>query len=117
MGTMKQAAIEVAVSEMIEFHEGRGSVRPVMINREPVEVAFAREIERLRAENDRLAMQLMEKVLDVPIAFGLRAQGHIPTIERMLADGADWDRIGIAIGWCPKTAKEHWERIVAAPTE
>lgn len=44
------------------------------------------------------------------IKFGLRAQGHIPTIQRMLACGATWDEIGQAIGWHPPTAKEWYER-------
>lgn len=49
-------------------------------------------------------------ILNAPVLFGLVAQGHIPTIERMLADGRDWDYIGGAIGWMPETAKEHYER-------
>ncbi len=44
------------------------------------------------------------------LKFGLRAQGHIPTIERMLDDGASWDAIGKAIGWHPPTAKLWYER-------
>ena len=42
------------------------------------------------------------------VTFGLVAQGHIPTVERMLGEGQSWDDIGAAIGWCPKTAEEHW---------
>jgi hypothetical protein len=46
------------------------------------------------------------------IAFGLEQQGHIPTIERILADlGSNeyaWDKIGKEIGWCPKTACYHY---------
>jgi len=52
----------------------------------------------------------LEKILNVPFLFGLKAQGHIPTIERMLSEGKDWEAIGKAIGWCPKTAQEHYER-------
>lgn len=52
----------------------------------------------------------LEKFLNVPFLFGLKAQGHIPTIERMLAEGKDWEAIGNVIGWCHKTAKEHYER-------
>lgn len=44
------------------------------------------------------------------IKFGLRAQGHIPTIDRMLAEGATWEEIGATIGWHPPTAKEWYER-------
>lgn len=41
-------------------------------------------------------------------AFGLRPQGHIPTIERMLTEGADWQQIGKAIGWDPEAAERHY---------
>jgi len=43
------------------------------------------------------------------LKFGLVQQGHVPTIERMLSEGADWVAIGKAIGWCPKTAEQHWQ--------
>ena len=43
-----------------------------------------------------------------PVIFGLKAQGHIPTVERMLAEGETWAEIGKAIGWCPKTAERHY---------
>jgi hypothetical protein len=46
----------------------------------------------------------------VRIKFGLVQQGHIPTIERMLKDGATWDEIGKEIGWYPPTAREWYER-------
>jgi hypothetical protein len=51
-----------------------------------------------------------EAVMRTPVVFGLRAQGHIPTIERMLAEGASWPEIGDAIGWCPDTAREWFKR-------
>lgn len=46
---------------------------------------------------------------NVPIAFGLVAQGHIPTIARMLIEEKSWEEIGNAIGWCSVTAKQHYE--------
>jgi hypothetical protein len=42
--------------------------------------------------------------------FGLVAQGHIPTIEAMLAKWNTWDEIGKAIGWCGDAACEHYIR-------
>lgn len=54
----------------------------------------------------------MDEILNAPIAFGLKSQGHIPTIERMLAEA--WDKIGNEIGWMPSTAREHYERITSA---
>jgi hypothetical protein len=52
----------------------------------------------------------LDALSGVKFAFGLRAQGHIPTIERMLTDGASWSAIGDAIGWCGDTAREWYER-------
>jgi len=49
----------------------------------------------------------------VRIAFGLEAQGHIPTVEAMLADGLDWPAIGRRIGWHGETAKQYYERHLA----
>lgn len=48
------------------------------------------------------------EILNAPVLFGLRAQGHIPTIERMLAEGKSWDVIGDVIGWCGETAQRHY---------
>ncbi len=53
----------------------------------------------------------LQAILDnAPVRFGLVAQGHIPKIEQMLVQGESWASIGRAIGWCPKTAKEHYDR-------
>jgi hypothetical protein len=57
------------------------------------------------------------KLLDeagATVQFGLRAQGHIPTIERMLADGRSWKSIGKEIGWDPLTAAEWYVRELVA---
>ena len=45
----------------------------------------------------------------IPV-FGLKAQGHIPTIQRMLAEGKTWEDIGREIGWDPGTAEEFYIR-------
>ena len=50
----------------------------------------------------------MDILMDTPVLFGLKQQGHLPTIERMIEDGATWEEIGKEIGWCPETAKEHY---------
>lgn len=48
----------------------------------------------------------------VKIKFGLIQQGHIETIESMLAKTGNneytWIEIGNKIGWCPKTACYHY---------
>lgn len=53
-------------------------------------------------------MEGFEQILNAPVVFGLEAQGHIPTIERMLDEQKTWDEIGKEIGWCPRTAMEHY---------
>jgi hypothetical protein len=52
--------------------------------------------------------ELLEEC-DAPVRFGLRAQGHLPTIERMLGEGATWDEIGKAIGWHGPTAERFYQ--------
>jgi hypothetical protein len=53
--------------------------------------------------------ELMKVLEGVPVQIGLRQQGHIPTVERMLAAGKSWDEIGRAIGWHGPTAKQWYE--------
>lgn len=55
-------------------------------------------------------MDDLEKILNTNICFGLVAQGKIETIERLLLKGKNWSEIGKEIGWCPATAREHYER-------
>ena len=56
---------------------------------------------------------LDEALGNARIVFGLVNQGHIPTIEKLLSEGKQWSEIGKAIGWCPTTAKEHYERYLS----
>ncbi len=49
---------------------------------------------------------------NAPVLFGLRQQGHVPTIEKMLQEGSSWETIGQAIGWCPVAAEKHYKRYV-----
>ncbi len=53
--------------------------------------------------------KLIEILGDTPVLIGLRQQGHIPTVERMVAEGRTWDEIGTAIGWDGKAAQEWYE--------
>ena len=59
----------------------------------------------------------MERLLNAEVQFGLVAQGHIPEIEAMLAEGQDWNEIGAVICWHAGTAKQHYERYLAARAE
>lgn len=51
----------------------------------------------------------IESIFNVPVLFGLESQGKIPIIQSMLAEGKTWKEIGGKIGWCPKTAEEHYK--------
>ena len=67
-----------------------------------------------------MAVDLFEyfpELAGVRVAFGLKAQGHLPTIEAMLVEGKSWVEIGAKINWCPKTAQEHYERFKAAASD
>ena len=58
---------------------------------------------------NQLFGQLETIVMSQKVKFGLFAQGHIPTIEKMLEKGNTWEEIGNAINWHGPTAKEHYE--------
>lgn len=49
---------------------------------------------------------------NIRVAFGLKQQRLVTTVGIMLANGKTWEEIGSKIGWCPKTAKEHWISIM-----
>jgi hypothetical protein len=59
-------------------------------------------------ECKQVDQKTIESLMNAPFLFGVKLQGHIPTIERMLEEGATWEQIGEEIGWCPETAKEHY---------
>lgn len=50
----------------------------------------------------------LEYLLAAPVLMGLFRQGHIPTIEQMLAEKKTWKEIGDKIGWEPETAERHY---------
>jgi hypothetical protein len=52
-------------------------------------------------------------ILNVEVVFGLVAQGHIPTIEYLLASGEGWAYIGKVIGWEPDTVRRHYKAYLA----
>lgn len=58
--------------------------------------------------------EAIEKFLNCPVVFGLEAQGHIQTVESMLADGKGWEEIGKAINWDGDTAEKFYQRYLAA---
>lgn len=55
-----------------------------------------------------------EEVLKIPVRVGLRQQGHMETVARMLLDGKTWEEIGAEIHWHPETAKHWWSFEAAA---
>jgi hypothetical protein len=63
------------------------------------------------------AIEELCKLIDdagLKVQFGLRQQGHLPTIEQMLKEGKSWEEIGQAIRWDPETAKQwyHDEQLI-----
>lgn len=53
--------------------------------------------------------EIDELLSSMPVLFGLRAQGHLPTVAAMLRAGCTWTEIGRAIGWDDATAKRFYE--------
>lgn len=51
------------------------------------------------------------RVANAPIKIGLRAQGHLPTVRRMLEEGRGWEAIATEIGWAASAVQEWfpWE--------
>ncbi|CAM1357638.1 hypothetical protein [Tenacibaculum halocynthiae] len=64
-------------------------------------------------------MKDLVKAMEVKVVFGLEAQGHLPTIKKILDKWNEprienqvdmtyckhvWEEIGKEIGWCPFTA-------------
>lgn len=49
-----------------------------------------------------------EEVLNVAIAFGLSAQGHLKTVEKLRAEGEPLGLIAHRIGWSKEALCEHW---------
>jgi len=76
--------------------------------------AFLENAPKLTSKETNKELPLyLKEIMDMPILFGLEAQGHIPTIEKMLSEGKSWEEIGKTIGWCHDTAKEHYERYLS----
>ena len=51
----------------------------------------------------------MKDFLDnLPVVFGLKAQGLLPTVEAMVGAGESWESIGKAIGWCPDAVRRRY---------
>jgi hypothetical protein len=49
-----------------------------------------------------------DAVMNAPVVMGLKAQGHLSTIERMFRQHKSWEQIGKAIGWDGHTACNHY---------
>lgn len=50
------------------------------------------------------------------LRIGLKQQGHLETVARMVADGATWDEIGAAIHWSGAAAKRWYEMETGTPS-
>jgi hypothetical protein len=54
-------------------------------------------------------LRIVKELQNAPVAFGLDAQGHLPTIEQMLAGKKTWAEIANQIGWDEITLRAHWQ--------
>jgi hypothetical protein len=67
---------------------------------------------RVRSDemDDKEFLDSIEPKPGVRVRFGLEAQGHIPTVERMLDEGCCWPEINRAIGWAGDAAEKNYMR-------
>ena len=70
--------------------------------------------EQVGASEAVVALDQILRDCDLQVRIGLRAQGHMPAVEKMLRDGKTWDDIGAAIGWHGPSVREWWSREVLA---
>jgi hypothetical protein len=50
----------------------------------------------------------MKELENVEVEFGLRQQGHIPTVEQMRNEGKSFNIIAKKIGWTTDALTKHW---------
>lgn len=70
--------------------------------------ALLERVRKLEAEVETANEFAIAIIAEGQPRFGLAAQGHIPTIERLIGTGKTWEEIGAAIGWDAQTAKQHY---------
>lgn len=101
---------EAAAELEVEAQEGRTSQTAIIQAWLDANLAdrLARQSGRTPASPDDFTGPEWKALMNTPVRFGLVQQGHIPTIERMLADGQPWDVIAKEIGWEAKTLIKHW---------
>lgn len=63
--------------------------------------------------NSEALKNSLEPLMSCKFLFGLRNQGHIPTIMNMLRLGDSWNDIGKEIGWMWDAAKESYENYIS----
>lgn len=74
-----------------------------------IECADKQFSENQQSPQDERDAGFSEELMNAPVAFGLKAQGKLERIEAMLKMGHLWPDIAVAIGWCPGTARRHFE--------
>lgn len=66
-------------------------------------------------DNTEALKNSLEPLMGCKFLFGLRNQGHIPTIMNMLRLGDSWNDIGKEIGWVAQAAKEEYDSLFEDP--
>lgn len=72
-------------------------------------VTFKELLDKSEASDAVIDTEWVKLVINAPLAFGLEAQGHVPTIEKMLMAQKPWQEIADTIGWDRATLIEHWD--------
>ena len=66
-----------------------------------------------------ITQELLDKIENAPIVFGLRAQGKLDAVRQARAAGKSWEQVGKLIGWEPRAAALHfrWANHAPLPAE
>lgn len=107
-------AILRAVAEVIRDEEVPIDIEHWMGTKKHLSAETAKGLARIFEEScGEVTDDEVKAVLSAaPVAFGLKAQGHLPMITAMLVAGSSWSEIGSAIGWCSDTAYTHFAWLV-----
>lgn len=116
-GVGRQEAYDQAlqIDPALSLDDLQATAKQNLMERAPRYAAAEAKRQRKAAKLARQAAgnELTDILAKAQPLFGLEAQGHIPTIEKMLADGKTWAEIGEAIHWDGDTAWGYYERYKA----
>lgn len=96
-----------------EHNENAGTIKHLIMK----DTEAVKPVYHMEFPSDISDDEFMDAFMGMRFAFGLKAQGHVPTIEARLLEGRSWEEIAKEIGWEPKTLEDHWGWLQAVDPE